>query len=115
MSQPTVAGPVPEAIATALASLRQPDLTHFSPEQIRQAMAAMFGEQGLKPEWLAWLRSRVDELSGHTTELQDADRAEFPWLSKEWGAQYQRLAGQSGDQLVIIGNSAPPFLFVPPK
>jgi hypothetical protein len=106
---------VPEAIATALAGLRQPDLSQFSPEQIQQAMKEMFGGQGLKPEWLAWLRARIDELSGHRTALMDADRAEFPWLSKEWGAVYQRLTGEMGDQLVIIGNSMPPFLFVPHK
>lgn len=106
---------MPEAFAAALAQLRQPDLSQFSPEQLRQAMTEMFGAQGLKPEWLAWLRARIAELSDYSIALQDADRAEFAWLSKEWGAVYQRLSGQGVDQLVIVGDSMPPFLFVPHK
>ncbi len=107
--------PVPEAVAAALAHLRQPDLSGLPEEQVRAATAQMFGEQGLRPEWLEWLRSRVVELSNGMTRLEDADSADFLYQSKEWGAVYQRLVGLFTDRLVIIGNSNPPFLFVPPR
>lgn len=109
------ANPVPEAVAAALADLRQPDLSGLPEEQVRAAAAQMFGEQGLRPEWLDWLRSRIVELSNGMTRLEDADSADFLYQSKEWGAVYQRLVGLFTDRLVIIGNSTPQFLFVPSR
>ena len=107
------ADPVHEAIAAALARLRQPDLTGFPRDQVDAAVAAMFGDAGVRPEWLAWLRGRIRELSNGVTRLEDADRANFRYLSKEWGVSYQRLVGPAGDRLVIIGRASPQFLFVP--
>jgi hypothetical protein len=109
------AAPVLEEITSALARLSQPELTGFPPEQVRLALADLFGPMGLRPEWLTWLRRRIREQSGDTVALEDADRDEFAWLSKEWGAVYQRLVAPDATQLVIIGQSMPPFLFVPAK
>ena len=106
------ASPVLAAMVEALAQGRQPDLAGFDPAQVRQAMAPMFGPGGLRPEVLEWLRRQVRSRSDAATALTDANRDEFAWLSKEWGAVYQRLSGPGFDQLVIIGNSMPPFLFV---
>ena len=106
------AGPVPAAIVADLAGLTEPDLTGFTPDEVRQAMGAMFGPDGLRPEWLDWIRRGIADRSGHRVSLADADRSEFAWLSKEWGAGYQRLIGPNTDQLVLIGNTAPPFQFV---
>ncbi|HEX6872895.1 MAG TPA: hypothetical protein VF163_17500 [Micromonosporaceae bacterium] len=107
------ASPVLAAAVEALAQGRQPDLTGFDADQVRQAMAPMFGPGGLRPEVLDWLRHEISARSGAAATLTDADRAEFAWLSKEWGAVYQRLRGPGFDQLMIIGDSMPPFLFVP--
>ena len=105
-------GPVPDAIVADLAGLTEPDLSGFPPEQVRQATNAMFGPDGLRPEWLDWIRRGIRDRSGDQVSLCDADRDEFAWLSKEWGAGYQRLVGPGTDQLVIVGNTTPPFQFV---
>jgi hypothetical protein len=107
------AGPVADAIVADLARAREPDLTGFTPEQVRQALRAMFGPDGLRPDWLDWIRRGIADRSGHRVSLADADRSEFAWLSKEWGAGYQRLVGPGTDQLVLVGNTTPPFQFVP--
>ena len=60
-------------------------------------------------------REGDEELSGGTTKLGDAEKDDFRYLSREWGAVYQRLAGPATEQLVIIGSSTPQFLFAPHK
>ena len=107
--------PVYESIARALADLRQPDLSGFPEGQVREAIEGMFSERGVVSDWLGWLRVRIQELSGGLTRLEDADRDDFLFLSKEWAVAYQRLVGLFTDQLVIIGRSTPQFLFVPHK
>lgn len=107
--------PVHEAMAQALADLQQPDLSGFTEAHVREAGNEMFDKNGLKPEWLDWLQVRIQELSEGMIRLEDADKDDFLFHSKEWGAVYQRLVGPFGDQLVIIGNSIPQFLFVPHK
>ena len=106
-------GPVPAAIAAALARRDQPDLASLPADQVRRARGAMFGPDGLRSEFLAHLREQVAALSGGTVTLQDADPALFPWLSKEWGARYLRLHGGGDDQLLILGNTEPLAQFVP--
>jgi hypothetical protein len=106
-------GPVLAAMVEALAQGQLPDLAGFPPDRVRQAMTSMFGSAGLKPEVLEWLRREISARSADATTLTDADRSDFAWLSKEWEAVYQRLRGPGFDQLVIIGDSMPPFLFVP--
>jgi hypothetical protein len=107
--------PVYESIARALADLRQPDLSGFQDVQVREATEGMFTDSGIRPDWLSWVRTRIQELSGGTTRLEDAERGDFQFLSKEWGVAYQRLVGLFTDRLVIIGRSTPQFLFVPHK
>jgi hypothetical protein len=107
--------PVHESIARALADLQQPDLRAFSEAQVRQATNGMFTDSGIVPGWLDWLRNRIQQLSGGMTRLEDADRDDFLYLSKEWGVAYQRLAGLFTERLVIIGRSNPQVLFVPHK
>jgi hypothetical protein len=102
-------------MAQGLATLRQPDLSAFPADQVRDAVGQMFPDGAFSTEFLTWLRERVAEYSGSTTQLTDADPNDFAYLSKEWGAVYQRLTGPDGDQLIIIGNTVPPFLFVPKK
>jgi hypothetical protein len=114
MSSPS-ADPVREVIAQALAELRQPDLSEFPDTQIEQSMDEMFGVNGITPDWLDWLRDRIQQVSGGATRLEDADKDDFRYLSKEWGAVYQRLVGLLAERLVIIGRSTPQFLFVPHK
>jgi hypothetical protein len=75
----------------------------------------MFSKGELSPDWLGRLRVRIQELSDGTTKLEDADKDDFLYLSKEWGAVYQRLRGLFTQRLVIIGRSTPQFLFVPHK
>ena len=106
-------GPVLAAMAAALARRDQPDLTSLPADQVRRARQAMFGPEGLRPEYLAVLRHQVDALSGGVVSLGEADPASFPWLSKEWGARYLRLSGGGGDQLLILGNTDPLAQFVP--
>jgi len=107
--------PVREAIAQALAGLQEPDLSGFTEAQVREATDAMFDRSGLTSESLDWLRKRIHELSGGMTKLEDANKNDFPFLSKEFGAVYQRLAGLFTDRLVIIGRSKPQFMLVPHK
>lgn len=114
MSRPS-ADPVREVIAHALAELRQPDLSGFPDDQVERSLDEMFSVNGITPDWLDWLRTRIQQLSGGLTRLEDADKNSFRYLSKEWGAVYQRLVGLFAERLVIIGRSSPQFLFVPPK
>jgi hypothetical protein len=107
--------PVHESIARALADLQQPDLSAFPEEQVREAMSGMFNGSGILPDWLDWLRNRIQELSDGMTRLEDADKDDFLYLSKEWGVAYQRLAGLFTERLVIIGRSGPQVVFVPHK
>jgi hypothetical protein len=107
--------PVYETIAQALAYLEQPDLSGFPEAQVREAVNEMFSQGELSPDWLGRLRVRIQELSDGTTKLEDADKDDFLYLSKEWGAVYQRLRGLFTQRLVIIGRSTPQFLFVPHK
>jgi hypothetical protein len=100
-----------EAIAESLGDLRQPDLSSFPEAQISEIMYELL----TRPERLNRLRSRIQELSNGRTRLEDASKDNFKYLSKELGALYQRLVGKFTNQLVIIGNSTPQFLFVPHK
>jgi hypothetical protein len=107
--------PVYESIARSLADLQQPDLSGFPEEQVREVTNEMFGESGIQSDCLDRLRDRIHELSHGMTRLEDADKDDFLFLSKEWGAVYQRLVGMFTERLVIIGRSKPQFLFVPHK
>lgn len=100
--------PVVETIAVALAGLVQPDLTTYPPVQVWQTMNRLLTD----PQYLDGLRSRIVELSGGMTRLEDADKNSFPFLSHEWGALYQKLIGLFTQRLVIVGNSTPQFMFV---
>jgi hypothetical protein len=114
MSSPS-ADSVREVIAQALADLRQPDLSEFPDDQVERSMDEMFGVNGISPDSLDLLRARIQQLSGGLTRLEDADKDNFRYLSKEWGAVYQRLVGLFAERLVIIGRASPQFLFVPHK
>jgi hypothetical protein len=105
-------GPVLEATASALARLVQPDLSTLPADQVDRARAAMFGPEGLRPEYLDELRRDVSDASGGRVTLQDADPSTFPYLSKEWGAKYLRLSGTGVNQLLILGNTNPLAQFV---
>lgn len=114
MSSPG-ADPVREEIARALAELTEPDLSEFPDGQVERSLDEMFGVNGITPDSLDWLRNRIQQLSGGQTRLEDADKDDFRYLSKEWGAAYQRLAGRFTERLVIIGRASPQFRFVPHK
>jgi hypothetical protein len=107
--------PVYETIAQALAHLEQPDLSGFPEAQVREAVNEMFSKGELSPNWLDQLRIRIQELSHGMTKLEDANKDDFLYLSKEWGAVYQRLEGLFTKRFVIVGRSTPQFLFVPHK
>lgn len=100
--------PVFETIAAALADLAQPDLTAYPSVQVWQTMNGLLTD----PQELDGLRTRIVELSGGMTRLEDADKDSFPFLSHEWGAVYQKLVGMFTQRLVIVGNSTPQFMFV---
>jgi hypothetical protein len=61
------------------------------------------------------LTQSVRAISGVATPVAASRATRFRYLSKEWGAVYQRLVGLFAERLVIIGRSSPQFLFVPPK
>jgi hypothetical protein len=109
------ADPVREVIAQALAALREPDFSEFPDDRVERSLDEMFSMNGITQDSLHWLRDRIQHLSGGLTRLEDADKDNFRYLSKEWGAVYQRLVRLSAEQLVIIGRSSPQFLFVPRK
>jgi hypothetical protein len=94
-----------EAAAQALADLRQPDLTAYPDRDVRTTIDTLMAT-GLEP-----LRARILEKSGGQVRLEDEPNLDkFMYQSKEWGARYQRLRRE---QLVVVGRSTPPFLFVP--
>lgn len=98
-----------ETIARALAGLEQPDLSAFPAVDVSRTMESLLTE----PDTLDRLRSRVSDLSGRSATLEDADKTDFAFLSKEFNARYLRLRGLFNERLVIVGNSTPQFMFVP--
>jgi hypothetical protein len=107
--------PVLEEAARALAELVEPDLSTFPETQVWAAMTTVLDSTDPSAGGLGRLRARIHELSAAMTRLEDADKADFSYESKEWGAIYQRLVGLFTERLVIIGRSRPQFLFVPHK
>jgi hypothetical protein len=105
--------PVHEAIARALARLTEPDLSGFDDDQVSAALAEAYGASvHANPGYLAWLAGRIRTLSGGMTWLEEADPAEFPFLSKDFSATYYRLVGLFVQRLVILERSNPPFMIV---
>jgi hypothetical protein len=97
-----------ETIARALAGLEQPDLSGLPAIDVWKTMESLLTE----PDVLDRLRSRVSNLSGGSATLEDADRTDFVFLSKEFNARYLRLRGLFRERLVIVGHSTPQFMFV---
>ena len=102
-----------ESAAKSLAALKQPDFAGFSAAEVDAAMRTVFTARGPDPDWLAQLKSRIQELSFGLTRLEDASPDEFPSRIKSFGTTYHRLIGLFGrTQLLIIGPFQPPFQFV---
>lgn len=105
-----------EKAARDLASFSEPDLSDFSDEDIDFAMSRAFTEFGTRPTWLARLRREIEETSGGSVTLDDADPEIFPAAVKGLGVSYHRLRGESEsgerEQLLTIGQFERPFRFV---
>jgi hypothetical protein len=104
--------PIHEQAAVALAALREPDLSAFGAERVALVMSRVFTQHGPRPDWLAALRSRIQELSFGMTSLQDADPSTFPFRVKNPATAYQRLVGLFRTELLIIGPFSRPFQFI---
>jgi hypothetical protein len=98
--------------AAALAHMAEPDLSDFSKPDVDIAMARAFNQFGPHAEWLAAFRSLVQTMSGGVTRLEDADPSEFPYRIKDPATAYQRLVGETGTQLLVMGPFQPPFQFM---
>jgi hypothetical protein len=109
---PVFDNPVFEHAARFLAALKQPDFADFSAAAVDAAMGTVFTTSGPNPDWLAQLKSRIQELSFGRTQLEDASPEEFPHRVKSLAASYYRLRGLFQTQLVIMGPFQPPFQFV---
>ena len=101
-----------ESAAKSLAALKQPDFAGFSAAEVDAAMRTVFTARGPDPDWLAQLKSRIQELSFGLTRLEDASPDAVPSRIKSFGTSYHRLIGLFRTQLLIIGPFQPPFQFV---
>ncbi|MEP7089390.1 MAG: hypothetical protein ABI776_04715 [Nocardioidaceae bacterium] len=98
-----------DAIARSLAALRAPDLSGFDAMPVWRTMHELLTD----PDAWKGLEDRVKAISSGTVRLEDADSAQFPFLTHELGARYVRLRGLFVEQLAVVGNSSPQFMFVP--
>lgn len=98
--------------SAALAQMAEPDLSAFSKPDVDMAMGRAFSQFGPRPEWLAAIRSLIHTISGGATRLEDADPSEFPFRIKDPATAYQRLIGDTGTQLLVMGPFQPPFQFM---
>ncbi|WP_214407359.1 hypothetical protein [Pseudonocardia lacus] len=67
-----------EAIATAMAGSREPDLSPFDPEGVRAALGRVLRDPGARREFLTWLAARVAELSGGRVHVEERPVAGDP-------------------------------------
>lgn len=60
-----------EAIACAVADLREPDLSPFAPLAVRSALERALRLPAARAEFLGWLDGRVRHLSGERVSIEE--------------------------------------------
>jgi len=67
-----------EEIAAAMAESREPDLSAFDPAQVRGALERVLRFPGPRRNFLSWLHSRVQVLSGGRVSIEERPIQEQP-------------------------------------
>ena len=60
-----------EAIASALADVREPDLSRFDPTEVREALERVLRFPAARADFLTWLNGRVQALSGGRVSIEE--------------------------------------------
>jgi hypothetical protein len=107
---------VHEAIADALATLHEPDLTGFEQTEIETAISEMYGHSPtLRPAYRDWLYRHVSAASFGLTRMSPAGPGDAAVPSKDFTSSYHRLTGLFTERIVILQRSRPPISLVAPK
>jgi hypothetical protein len=64
-------GDIYEALAAAVADVREPDLSRFAPSAVRGALDRALRPAEARAKFLAWLNGRVQSLSGGRVSIEE--------------------------------------------
>ncbi|BEL04116.1 hypothetical protein Q0Z83_023070 [Actinoplanes sichuanensis] len=107
---------VHEAIADALATLHEPDLSGFGPAAVDTAITEMYGDHPtLRPAYRDWLYQHVSDASFGLTRMSPAGPGDAAVRSKDFTSTYHRLTGLFTERIVILQRARPQISLVAPK